>query len=136
MFQDNRQRVGLVVDEYGDLRGLVTLEDIVEEIVGEFTTQAPGIGAAGIQWNPEGQVVVDGGVAVRELNRRLDVDVPADGPRTLNGVLLELLQEIPDAACCVRFPGCIVEVIQADQQGVRRARLIRVDGQGALRGKD
>ena len=137
MFQDNRQRVGLVVDEYGELRGLVTLEDIVEEIVGEFTTQAPGVGTAGIQWGPDGQVVVDGSVSLRELNRRLHLSVPTDGPRTLNGLLLELLQEIPDAACCVRFPGCIVEVIQIDQQGVRSARLIKVDAQkGALREKD
>jgi Mg2+/Co2+ transporter CorB len=136
MFQDNRQRVGLVVDEYGELRGLVTLENIIEEIVGDFTTQAPGIGASGILWSPEGQVVVDGSVALRELNRRLHLDVPTDGPRTLNGLLLELLQEIPEAACCVRFPGCIVEIVQTDQQGVRSARLIKVDEQRALREKD
>jgi Mg2+/Co2+ transporter CorB len=136
MFQDNRQRVGLVVDEYGELRGLVTLEDIVEEIVGEFTTQAPGIGTTGLRWSDDGQVVVDGSVALRELNRRLHVAFPTDGPRTLNGLLLELLQEIPDAACCVRFPGCIVEIIQTDQQAVRSARLIRVDEQLVLREKD
>ncbi len=135
MFQDNRQRVGLVVDEYGDVLGLVTLEDIIEEIVGEFTTQAPGIGTSGLQWTAEGQVMVDGGASLRELNRRLGLDFPTEGPRTLNGLLLELLQEIPDAACCLRLPHCVVEIVQTDEQAVRSARLFRV-GRPGLRGTD
>jgi Mg2+/Co2+ transporter CorB len=138
MFQDNRQRVGLVVDEYGDVLGLVTLEDIIEEIVGEFTTPAPGVGSAGLRWPAEGQIVVDGSVALRELNRRLHLRFPLEGPRTLNGLLLEHLQEIPDAPCCIRFEDCIVEVIQIDEQAVRSARLIRIRrpaGSG-LRGTD
>jgi Mg2+/Co2+ transporter CorB len=125
MFQDNRQRIGLVVDEYGDVRGLVTLEDIIEEIVGEFTTQAPGIGTAGLQWAADGKVIVDGSVSLRELNRRLLLNFPLDGPRTLNGLLLEHLQEIPDAACCIRYEDCVAEIIQTDEQAVRSARLIR-----------
>jgi Mg2+/Co2+ transporter CorB len=137
MFQDNRQRIGLVVDEYGDVRGLVTLEDIIEEIVGEFTTQAPGIGTTRLQWAADGQVVVEGSVMLRELNRRLDLRFPTDGPRTLNGLVLELLQEIPDAACCLRFPDCVAEMVQADEQGVRSVRLIRMQGvDDGLRGKD
>jgi Mg2+/Co2+ transporter CorB len=137
MFQDNRQRVGLVVDEYGDVRGLVTLEDIIEEIVGEFTTQAPGIGTAWLQWAADGQVVVDGSVTLRELNRRLGLAFPTDGPRTLNGLLLELLQEIPDAACCVRLADCVIEIVQTDEQAVRSARLIRMPAaQTGLREKD
>jgi len=125
MFQDNRQRVGLVVDEYGDVQGLVTLEDIVEEIVGEFTTSAPGVGSGSLRWGPDGRVIVDGGMALRELNRRLQLAFPLDGPRTLNGLLLERLQEIPDAPCCVRYPDCVVEIIQIDEQSVRSVRLIR-----------
>jgi Mg2+/Co2+ transporter CorB len=125
MFQDNRQRVGLVVDEYGDVRGLVTLEDIIEEMVGEFTTSAPGAGTAGLRWLAGDQVVVDGSVSLRELNRRLLLNFPLDGPRTLNGLLLEHLQDIPDGACCIRYDDCIAEVIQIDEQAVRSVRLIR-----------
>lgn len=125
MFQDNRQRVGLVVDEYGEVQGLVTLEDIIEEMVGEFTTQAPGSGGVALRWGDDEQLVVDGSVPLRELNRRLQLSFPLDGPRTLNGLLLEILQEIPDAACCVRFDGCVVEIIHIDDQAVRSARLIR-----------
>jgi Mg2+/Co2+ transporter CorB len=128
MFQDNRQRIGLVVDEYGELRGLVTLEDIIEEMVGEFTTQAPGIGTRSLRWGDDNQVVIDGSMSLRELNRQLHLRFPLDGPRTLNGLLLEHLQEIPDAACCVRFEGCVVEIIQIDEQAVRSARLIRLHG--------
>jgi Mg2+/Co2+ transporter CorB len=124
MFQDNRQRIGLVVDEYGDVRGLVTLEDIVEEMVGEFTTQAPG-SQRGIAWNGRGESIVDGGASLRELNRRLGLNFPLDGPRTLNGLLLERLQEIPDAPCCVRFEDSIAEIIQIHDQSVRSVRLLR-----------
>jgi Mg2+/Co2+ transporter CorB len=126
LFQDNRQRLGLVVDEYGDVQGLVTLEDIIEEIVGEFTTQAPGSASRRLRWDKDGQVLVDGSVTLRDLNRRLGLSFPIDGPRTLNGVLMEILEEIPDSACCVRFDDSIVEVVQVDEQVIRSARITRV----------
>jgi Mg2+/Co2+ transporter CorB len=126
MFQENRQRLGLVVDEYGDLLGLVTVDDIVEEIVGEFTTQAPGSGSRALRWAETGQAVVDATVALRQLNRRLALSLPLDGPKTLNGLVLEHLEQIPDGPCCLRLPGCIVEVMQFDDQAVRSVRLIRL----------
>jgi Mg2+/Co2+ transporter CorB len=126
MFQDNRQRLGLVVDEYGDLLGLVTVDDIVEEIVGEFTTQAPGSGVSMLRWGSNGQVIVDGAATLRQLNRRLALALPLDGPKTLNGLLLERLEQIPDGPCCLQLPGCNVEVIQILDQAVRSVRLIRV----------
>jgi Mg2+/Co2+ transporter CorB len=126
MFQENRQRLGLVVDEYGDLLGLVTVDDIVEEIVGEFTTQAPGSGAGSLRWGDNGQVIVDGTVSLRQLNRRLALTLPLDGPKTLNGLLLERLEQIPDGPCCLQLPGCNVEVVQILDQAVRSVRLIRV----------
>ena len=126
MFQENRQRLGLVVDEYGDLLGLVTVDDIVEEIVGEFTTQAPGSGASSLRWGPNGQIIVDGAASLRQLNRRLALALPLDGPKTLNGLLLERLEQIPDGPCCLQLPGCNVEIVQIHDQAVRSVRLIRV----------
>ena len=131
LFQDNKQRLGLVVDEYGEVQGLVTLEDIIEEIVGEFTTQAPGAGSRRLRWNAEGRAIVDGASSLRDLNRRLGLALPLDGPKTLNGLLVERLEEIPEAPCCVRFPGAIIEVVQVDEQAIRSARLIRVDHERA-----
>jgi Mg2+/Co2+ transporter CorB len=125
MFQENRQRLGLVVDEYGELVGLVTVDDIMEEIVGEFTTPAPGSGQSGLRWGPSGQTVVDGAVALRLLNRRLTLALPLDGPKTLNGLILERLEQIPDGPCCLRLPGCILEIVQVQDQAVRSVRLIR-----------
>ena len=93
-FQNDRQRLGVVVDEYGELQGLVTIEDIIEEIIGEFTTAAPGASDA---WRPEadGSLVVDGMATLRLLNRRLGTRFPLDGPKTLNGLIVEHLGNIP-----------------------------------------
>jgi Mg2+/Co2+ transporter CorB len=95
-FQTDRQRFGLVVDEYGELQGLVTIEDIVEEIIGEFTTQAPG-GGESFRREPDGSVVVDGMALLRTLNRAPRHPIPLDGPKTLNGLIVEHLGDIPDA---------------------------------------
>lgn len=126
LFQDNQQRLGLVVDEYGDVRGLVTLEDIIEEIVGEFATHGPAARARLPHWNAEGVAIVDGSVTLRELNRYLELALPIDGPKTLNGLLIEHLQEIPDAACCVRLDDVFVEVMHVDEQAIRSARIVRI----------
>lgn len=127
LFQDNQRRLGLVVDEYGDVRGLVTLEDIIEEIVGEFATHGPGARTRLPHWNADGVAVVDGSVTLRELNRYLELALPIDGPKTLNGLLVEHLQEIPDAACCVRLGEVFVEVMHVDEQAIRSARLMRFE---------
>lgn len=126
MFQDNRQHLGLVVDEYGDLLGLVTVDDIVEEIIGEIAPPHPGLTSSAIRWSPAGDAVVDGSISLRLLNRRLGIALPLAGPKTLNGLLLEILEQIPDAPCCVRLPGCAAEILQTYDQAVRGVRLIRV----------
>ena len=126
MFQEYHQRLGLVVDEYGDLLGLVTVDDIVEEIVGEFATPLPGAGGGSLRWGGNGQVVVDGSASLRQLNRRLGLALPLGGPKTLNGLLLERLEQIPDGPCCLQLPGCNVEVMQILDQAVRSVRLIRI----------
>jgi Mg2+/Co2+ transporter CorB len=122
-FQADRERLGLVVDEYGELVGLVTIEDIIEEIIGEFTTQAP-YGADIYRRASDGSVVVDGLAPLRSLNRRLGTHFPIDGPKTLNGLIVAHLGEIPDAGTRVSVSGQEIEVLQTQDRGVKVVRLL------------
>ncbi len=122
-FQENHQRMALVVDEYGELLGLLTLEDIIEELIGKFTTSLPDSGAQ-LVWDGD-SVLVDGTQNLRDLNRRLGISLPLDGPKTLNGLILETLQDIPEADLSMRIDGITIEVIQAEDKMVRMARLYR-----------
>jgi len=124
-FQENKQRIGLVVDEYGEIDGLVTLEDIIEELVGEFTTQAPGDQSSGLHWEEDGSIIVDGTAPIRELNRRLGLQLPIDGARTLNGLLLETLEDLPDAHVSVKIAEVPMEILQTQGRLIRRIRLSR-----------
>jgi magnesium and cobalt exporter, CNNM family len=128
-FQADRQRLGLVVDEYGELQGLVTIEDIIEEIIGEFTTQAPG-GPESFRREPDGSVVVDGMAPLRTLNRRLGTRFPLDGPKTLNGLIVEHLGEIPDAGISFKVDDQAVEIMQTQDRAVRVVRLLPPVGRG------
>ena len=127
-FQENRQRLGLVVDEYGEVLGLVTLEDIIEEIIGEFTTTAPGGGPAQ-DWR-DGAVIVEGAASLRDLNRRLGLQLPLDGPRTLNGLVLDMLQALPEAPVSIRLGNVIIEIQQIEDRMIRSARLHRLPEAG------
>lgn len=129
-FQNDRQRLGLVVDEYGELQGLVTIEDIVEEIIGEFTTQAPG-GAEPYRREPDGSVLVPGMAPLRRLNRRLGTLFPVDGPKTLNGLIVEHLGEIPDAGVSFRLEGQLLEILQTQDRAVKVVKLLPPVGQPA-----
>jgi Mg2+/Co2+ transporter CorB len=129
-FQTDRQRLGLVVDEYGELQGLVTIEDIIEEIIGEFTTQAPG-GPESFRREADGSVVVDGMAPLRTLNRRLGTKFPLDGPKTLNGLIVEKLGEIPDAGESFKVDDQVVEILQTQDRAVRVVRLLPPVGRGA-----
>ncbi|MBV2234601.1 MAG: DUF21 domain-containing protein [Sterolibacterium sp.] len=125
-FQENRQRVGLVVDEYGEILGLLTLEDIIEEIVGKFTTDTPG--QQKLAWNDTevpgvSTVLIDGACTLRDLNRELQLNFPLDGPNTLNGLILEHLEDIPEAGLSVKINGVPMEIIQAHN---RRVRMVRI----------
>jgi Mg2+/Co2+ transporter CorB len=122
-FQAARQRLGLVVDEYGELQGLMSLEDILEEIVGEFTTQAPG-GTEMFQREADGSVVVDGMASLRILNRKLGTAFPLDGPKTLNGLIVGHLGEIPDAGTSFRLAGQAMEILQVQDRAVKVVKLL------------
>ena len=121
-FQNDRERLGLVVDEYGELQGLLTLEDIIEEIIGDFTTGAPGPGSS-MGREPDGRLVADGMAQLRTLNRKLGTRFPLDGPKTLNGLIVGQLGEIPDAGTVVDIAGQALEILQTQDRAVKVVRL-------------
>ena len=121
-FQKNRQRIGLVVDEYGDIQGLITLEDILEEIVGEFTTD-PSQFSRDIHPQEDGTWLVDGSINLRMLNRLLATQFPIDGPKTLNGLVLEYLEHIPEPGTSVLIANHPLEIIQTKEQAIKTVRI-------------
>jgi Mg2+/Co2+ transporter CorB len=123
-FQENRQRFALVVDEYGELQGLMTLEDIIEEIIGEFTTSAPSI-ATIRAWDKNDSALVEGASPLRELNRKLGLMLPLGGPKTLNGLILEHFEDIPEAGVSLKIAGVPMEIVQTQDRVVRTVRLFK-----------
>jgi len=122
-FQENRERIALVVDEYGELMGLVTLEDIIEEIIGKFTTTLPA--AAPLAWDEEGSATAEGAMPVREVNRALGLALPTDGPKTLNGLIVEHLQDIPAADVSIKIGNVPMEIVHAQGRTVKTVRIFR-----------
>ena len=121
-FQDNQQRLSLVVNEYGEVLGLVTFEDIVEELIGEFTTSFSNL-SNDPHWLADGTYLASGTASLRDLNRLLNLDLPLDGPRTLNGLILEKLEAIPDYDVSIRMAGVVMEIVQFDEHGVKTVKL-------------
>ena len=121
-FQRQRRRMGMVVDEYGDIMGLVALEDILEEIVGEFTTD-PAASSRHLRLQEDGSYLVQGNITVRELNRALDWGLPTDGPKTLNGLILEAFQAIPEPGTSMIIHGFPVTIVQTKDNKVRTAEI-------------
>jgi len=122
-FQENRERIALVVDEYGELMGLVTLEDIIEEIIGKFTTTLPA--AAPLAWDEEGSATAEGAMPVREVNRALGLSLPTDGPKTLNGLIVEHLQDIPGADVSIKIGNVPMEIVHAQGRTIKTVRIFR-----------
>ncbi len=122
--QAQRERIGLVVDEYGDIQGLFTLEDILEEIIGDFTTSmVPDYSKEAIE-QQDGSFLVDGSANIRELNKELDWSFPTDGPKTLNGLIIEYLEDLPSAQTSLRLAGYPIEVIEINENMIKTVRII------------
>jgi len=121
-FQENRERMALVVDEYGELMGLVTLEDIIEEIIGKFTTSLP---SATLAWDDSGAATADGAMPLRDVNRALGLSLPTDGPKTLNGLIVEHLQDIPEADVSIKIGEVPMEILHAQGRTIKTVRIFR-----------
>ena len=121
-FQEEQRRIGLVVDEYGELLGLVTLQDILEEIVGEFTSQGPTTNSL-FRKEPDGSFIADGACPLRLLNRKAGFAFPLDGPKTVNGLLLEQLEDIPEPGETVMVAGHAIEIMQTQHRMVKVVRI-------------
>jgi Mg2+/Co2+ transporter CorB len=127
-FQENHERLGIIVDEYGEVQGLVTLEDIIEEMIGEFTTSVPGAARAdSFNWDEHGECLLEGATTLRDINKHLALNLPLDGPKTINGLLLEELRDIPEASVSLKLDRCIVEIVQVQNQAIKVVKLIRFD---------
>lgn len=124
-FREAHHRMGLVVDEYGDLQGLVTLDEILKEIVGDFTTRTLGR-VQDLKPEPDGSYIVRGGANLRDLNRRLDWNLPTETTRTLNGLILEYLENIPEPGTSLMINGYLVEILRTRGTAIETARMRRV----------
>jgi len=128
-FRREKQRTGLVVNEYGDIQGLVTLEDILEEIVGEFTTDITAITNKSIHPQSDGSYLVDGGTTLRELNHLLKYKFPLKGPKTLSGLIVEYLETIPQAGTGLRLAGYPMEILQVKDNMIKTVKIIPLPSQ-------
>jgi magnesium and cobalt exporter, CNNM family len=125
-FQKEKQRIALVVDEYGDVQGIVTLEDILEEIVGEFTSDFAS-NMPEISPQDDGAYVIDGMAVLRDINRALRWDLPMEGPKTINGLVLEYLETIPDSNLCLQIGDYQIETLQIKDNMVKNLKIRRLE---------
>jgi len=122
-FQRDKRRMAFVVDEYGDIQGLVTLEDILEEIVGEFTTDPATMMHKDVHREADGSYVANAAATIRALNRALRWHLPMDGPRTLNGLIVEYLETIPEPGTTLKLADYMLEVLQTGDNAIKTVRI-------------
>ncbi|HEY5646031.1 MAG TPA: HlyC/CorC family transporter [Pseudomonadales bacterium] len=124
-FKKERRRIALVVDEYGEVEGIVTMEDILEEIVGEFTTDFAA-SMPEIVLQEDGSYLIDGLAVLRDINRALGWELPTNGPKTLNGLVLEHLEAIPENNVCLKLDDYQIETLQIKDNVIKSLKLTRV----------
>ncbi len=131
-FQEKKQRVALVVDEYGEFKGLITLEDILEEMIGDFTTQSPS--RLGQYWqDQDGGWLVDGSSTLRDLNKKLNLHFSLEGPRTLNGLILEHFEYIPEPGTSFKVDSYVIEILQTQDRIVKSVKIFLEDNQRSIK---
>jgi Mg2+/Co2+ transporter CorB len=123
-FQHEKERLALVVDEYGDIQGLVTLEDILEEIVGDFTTSTTPALSDEVKPQPDGSYLVDGSANIRDINKEMNWHFPIDGPKTLNGLIVEYLEDIPQTKLSTRIAGYPIEIVDVTDNMIKTVRIL------------
>ncbi len=123
-FQQSKERIGLVVDEYGDIQGLVTLEDILEEVVGDFTTTQTPAASDEVNVQSDGSVLVDGAANIRDINKEMNWELPTEGPKTLSGLIVEHLEDIPDAPMSLVISGYPMEVVELKENMVKLVKVM------------
>jgi Mg2+/Co2+ transporter CorB len=119
-FKAEKIRIGLVVDEYGDVQGLVTMDDLLQEIVGEIITDD-----SMVRIQSDGSYLVDANITIRELNRSMQWDLPTEGPKTLNGLIVEFMETIPEAGTSIKLNGYALEVLKRDEMSVKLVKFLR-----------
>jgi Mg2+/Co2+ transporter CorB len=122
-FQDNQEKIGLIVNEHGEFIGLVTLEDILEEVIGEFNIELPSKSSK-IIFDENGWIV-DGGISIRELNKKLNLNLPIQGPKTLNGLILEFFEDIPDPNTSFKIGNITFQIINAQDKNVKSVKIYK-----------
>ncbi len=130
-FQSAQRRIAIVVDEYGEVQGIATLEDILEEIVGDFTTDISSI-SQDITPQEDGSYIVDGTITIRELNKALSFDLPLDGPKTFSGLIIEALEAIPESNVCLKFDNYQIEILKVQANTIANAKIMKRPNHPAL----
>lgn len=125
-FNKNKRRMALIVDEYGDIQGLLTMEDLLEEIVGKLSTDAKSKEPQAVEMNEDGSWTFDAGEFIRELNKEYQFNLPTDGPKTLNGLLQEELESLPNVGTCIRIDGYVLEVLETSSNAIETVKLFEI----------
>ncbi|WP_028486088.1 HlyC/CorC family transporter [Thiomicrorhabdus chilensis] len=123
-FNHNKRRMALIVDEYGDIQGLLTMEDLLEEIVGKLSTDSKSKTPEAIEINEDGSWSFEAGEFVRDLNKEYNFNLPTDGPKTLNGLIQEELESLPNIGTCIRIDDYILEVVETSSNAIEKVKLI------------